>query len=139
MSQENVEVMKTYFEVWNTADLDALREMFDPEVIMRPLSGWPEGPGPFIGRDAVMRQWEHMRTAFDADTLEVVGDYVDVADHVVVRLIWHGAGRGPDADLKLSGIYTLRRGKVFGAEFFWDHAEALEALGLSEQDAHADP
>ena len=23
-------------------------------------------------------------------------------------------------------------------EFLWDHAEALEAVGLSEQDAHAD-
>jgi len=32
-------------------------------------------------------------------------------------------------------IFTVRRGKVFGVEFLWDHAEALEAVGLSEQDA----
>ena len=129
MSQENVEVMKTYFKVWNTADLDALREMFDPEVIMRPPKGWPE-PGPFVGRDEVMREWEHTRAAFDADTLEVVGDYLDVADHVVMRLTWHGAGRGPEYDLKVTGVYSVRKGKVFNMEFFWDHAEALEAVGL---------
>ena len=131
MSRENVEVVKTYFEVWNTADLDALREMYDPEAIMRPLSGWPE-TGPFVGRDAVMRQWKHMREAFDADTLEPVGDFIEVANHVVVRLIWHGAGRGPEAEWNLTGVYTIRRSKVIGAEFFWDHAEALEAVGLRE-------
>ena len=131
MSQENVEIMKTYFEVWNTADLDALRDMYDPDAIMRTPAGWPE-PGPFVGRDAVIREWKHVREAFDADTLETVGDLIEVANHVVVRLIWHGAGRGPDADMEVSGVYTLRRGKIFGAEFFWNHAEALEAVGLSE-------
>jgi ketosteroid isomerase-like protein len=80
-----------------------------------------------------MRGWKHVREAFDADTLETVGDLIEVANHVVVRLIWHGAGRGPDADMEVSGVYTLRRGKIFGAEFFWDHAEALEAVGLSSK------
>ena len=32
----------------------------------------------------------------------------------------------------------MRKGKIVVVEFFWDHAEALEAVGLSEQDAHAD-
>jgi hypothetical protein len=27
----------------------------------------------------------------------------------------------------------VRKGRVFYVEFFWDHAEALETLGLSEQ------
>ena len=40
--------------------------------------------------------------------------------------------------MEWSTIFTVRRGKIRGQEFFWDHAEALEAVGLSEQDAHAD-
>jgi hypothetical protein len=32
----------------------------------------------------------------------------------------------------------VRRGRIFYLECFWDHAEALECLGLSEQDPHAD-
>jgi hypothetical protein len=32
----------------------------------------------------------------------------------------------------------VRKGTIFYQGFFWDHVEALEALGLSEQDAHAD-
>jgi hypothetical protein len=40
--------------------------------------------------------------------------------------------------LELTGVHTVRRGRVVLLEYFWNHAEALEAVGLSEQDAHAD-
>ena len=46
--------------------------LYDPEVIVRPLKGWPE-PGPFVGRDAVMRQWERQRETFDTDAVELIG------------------------------------------------------------------
>ena len=29
-------------------------------------------------------------------------------------------------------VFTLRKGKIFLLEYFWDHAEALEAVGLSD-------
>jgi hypothetical protein len=35
----------------------------------------------------------------------------------------------------MTWVGTIRKGKIFGLEFFWDHSEALEAVGLSEQDA----
>ena len=57
---------------------------------MRAVEGWPE-PGPYVGRDAVIRQWKKQRDAFNADALEVVGDYVDVGDRVAVRSF--GVGR----------------------------------------------
>ena len=38
----------------------------------------------------------------------------------------------------MTGVYTARKGRIAFAEFFWGHGEALEAVGLSEQDAHAD-
>ena len=40
--------------------------------------------------------------------------------------------------MELTIVFTMRKGKIVVQEFFWDHAEALEAVGLSEQDAHAD-
>jgi len=79
-----------------------------------------------------MLQWKQMREVWEADALEPRSDFLDAADRVAVRFIWHGADRGLDADLELTGVWTVRKGKIFATEFFWDHAEALEAVGLSE-------
>ena len=56
MSQENVEIVRAFFETWNAGDMDAFRELYDPDVIVRTVKDWPE-PGPFVGREALMRQW----------------------------------------------------------------------------------
>ena len=137
MSQENVDLVRSGMEAWNAGDLDSLRGTYAPEVVGWGPEGWPES-GPFVGRDALMRQWQRMRDAWDAQDLKMVSDYIDAGDRVAVRLVWHGAGRGPDADLAATAVFTVRKGRVRMVEFFWDHAEALEAVGLSEQDANAD-
>jgi ketosteroid isomerase-like protein len=131
MSQENVKVVRAQFEAWNKGDMDAYRELYDPDVMWRAAEGWPE-PGPFVGREAVMRFVEQLRDTWDADALEPISDFIDAADRVAVRMIWHGAGRGPASNMEFTILYTVRKGRILGVEFFWDHAEALETLGLSE-------
>jgi ketosteroid isomerase-like protein len=137
MSQENVKVVDAMADAWNERDMDAFRELLDPDVIVRVPEGWPES-GPFVGREAVMRQFERNRESWDADTFEAVGDPIDAGDRVVVRLMWTAVSRGPRTQLEFTAVYTVRNGKVSDQESFWDHAEALAAVGLSEQDAHAD-
>ena len=137
MSQENVEIVHAVYEAWNSGDMDALREVCDPDVIMRVPKGWPE-PGPFVGREAVMRLFEQWRETFDTYVTELIGDIIEAADRVVVRQVWHGVGRGPEAHVESTVVFTLREGKVSYVEQFWDYAAVLETLGLSEQDAHAD-
>ena len=111
--------------------MDALREIFDPGVTWRPPEGWPE-PGPFVGREAVMRWFEQLREAYDDYVTELIGDLIEATDRVVVSQVWHGAGRGPEADIESTGVFTVRNGRVIDVEQFWDRAEALEAAGLSE-------
>ena len=36
---------------------------------------------------------DNSATTWDADDLEVISDFIDVGDRVVVRFIWHGAGQ----------------------------------------------
>jgi ketosteroid isomerase-like protein len=80
-----------------------------------------------------MRQWEEMRaTLGGADILEPLGDFIHGGDRVAVRHIWHGMGQGPKADFEITNVFTLRDGKILYHEFFWDHAEALKAVGLDE-------
>jgi ketosteroid isomerase-like protein len=111
--------------------MDALREMHDPDVIARYPREWPE-PGPFVGRDAVMRQLEQLRETWDTDAAEPVIDFIDAGDRVVVRFVWRGAGHGPAFNLEASAVYTIRKGRISSIEYFSDHAAALEAVGLSE-------
>ena len=131
MSQENVEVVRAATKASATGDMDALRGLYDPHVIMRMAEGWPE-PGPFVGRDAVLRQLRRMRETLESGFVEPISDYTDVADRVVVRLVWRGAGRGPHVNMEGTTIDTVRNGKVREVEWFWDHTEALETVGLSE-------
>ena len=78
-----------------------------------------------------MRQWEVMREAWDADELKLITHSSDVGDRVAVRFKWLGVGHGPESDMEMSGVHTVRNGRIFGQEFFWDHAQALETLGLA--------
>jgi hypothetical protein len=41
-------------------------------------------------------------------------------------------GQGPQSNIELTNVITLRDGKIIYQEFFWDHAKALEAAGLRE-------
>jgi ketosteroid isomerase-like protein len=129
MSQENVEITRATFEAWNAGDMDSLRESYDPHVVVRWAEGWPEGSEPIMGREAVMRQWEQQRGSFDADTLELI-EIVDLSDRLVVRHNWHAVGSGPDLNIESTYVATIRNGKTILVEYFWDHADALKAVGL---------
>ena len=130
MSQENVEIVRAMFEAYSAGDMDAFRELHDPDVIGRMPEGWPEGP--FMGRDAVMRQFEQIRETFDVPTVEPISDFIDAGDRVVVRVAYHGEGHGPELNLEMTQVITVRNGRILYREFFRNHAEALEAAGLSE-------
>jgi ketosteroid isomerase-like protein len=131
MSQQNVEGVRAAFAAWNAGDMDAVRELYDPDVIVRTVEDWPE-PGPYVGREAVMRFFEQLRDTWDTDTVELGSDFIDAGDRVIVRQIWRGTGQGPEANMELTLVFTMRKGRIVYQEYFWDHAEALETLGLTE-------
>src|SRR5881394_789872 len=111
--------------------MDRFREMYDPNVVLQTVPNWPE-PGPYVGREAVMGFFKRLRDSWDFDAVAPNTDFIEVADHVLVRHTWRGLGRGPEMNMATTVIFTLRRGKVIYHEYFWDHAEALEAVGLEE-------
>ena len=131
MSQENVDFVRASFDVWNAGDMDAYGELFATDIVSQPPPGWPE-PGPFKGREEVLRGFVHIREAFDADMSEPVSDFVDAGDRVLVRLVWRGRGHGPAIPLEMSCVYTVGDDRMQRMKFFFDHAEALEAMGLRE-------
>jgi ketosteroid isomerase-like protein len=125
-----VEIVRAALAAWNAGDMDVVREAMDPNIIVRSIEGWPE-PGPFVGREAVMGWFEQVREAWETDAFEPIG-FIDAGDRVVARTVWRGVGHGPESNMDLTIVYTVREGRVFYQEHFWDHAKVLETLGLSE-------
>ncbi len=136
ISEQNVELAQAWIEAWNAGDMDAVREFYDPDVVVRPNKDWPE-QGPFFGREAVMQWLEQLRDTWDTLVIETISR-IDAGDRIIERFLTHGIGQGPAYEAEYTTITTVRKGKILYLEFFWDHAEALEAVGLSEQDAHAE-
>jgi ketosteroid isomerase-like protein len=131
VSRENVEIVRRGMEAWNAGDMDRIRDFYDPDAVMYHLEGWPE-PGPSVGREAVMRQWEQVREAWHRGDRLDLGDFIEAGNQVLARGMWRVAGSGPEAAMAFSVLFTLRNGRVITQQYFWDHAEALEAVGLRE-------
>jgi ketosteroid isomerase-like protein len=143
MSQENVEVVRRFFqevlsrdprldETWRVA-LDYV----DADFEYREDPAWP-GAGTYRGIPAFRQVVSGYSEAFPAMTLQA-DEFFDAGDRVVVFIsFWARGQSGADALMRQAGIYSVRQGRVASWQVVFDRDEALEAVGLSEQDAHAD-
>ena len=138
MSQENVEIVRRIFAGWAKGDLSAEADAFDQNIVHVVSSDFPAW-GVNTGRDALrafmrdfLAQWDQV--TFTLSRVRAVGDTV-LAD-----VVQHGRGRasGVTGDLKYFMLFTFRGEKIVRYDSVMHEPEALEALGLSEQDAHAE-
>ena len=129
MSQENLDLTRAADEAWNAGNWDALRELWDPYVVVRTTEEWPERG--ILGREAALRWAKELRDTWDSAAVETISRD-DAGDRVVVRQILRGTGHGPASKIETTTIATVRDGKIILLEYFWNHTEALEALGLSQ-------
>jgi ketosteroid isomerase-like protein len=56
----------------------------------------------------------------------------------MVRYTGRGESTGLELDQTFASVYTMRDGMTVTMHDYGTRAEALEAVGLSEQDAHAE-
>ena len=140
MSQENVEIVRRAFEAFNARDLDRhYVEFFDREVEWRTSVEDPDA-ATHRGLQAYKRYVERWLESFEGLHADVE-EYIDAGDDRVFtwnRYAGRGRESGVPADWYLAIIFTIRDGKIVRAEEYFDRAEALEAVGLAEPDAHAD-
>jgi ketosteroid isomerase-like protein len=138
MSQENVERIRAAFAGTTAGDFSYLPGLIDESCEFRLPRDFPgtqgtQGPEGFL---SVVREFED---AFEETRYEPT-EFVDRGDRlfVAVRTVGQARHTGIVLDVVLYWVYTFRDGKVVEMENFRDRAKALEAVGLSEQDAHAD-
>jgi ketosteroid isomerase-like protein len=132
MSRENVEIIKRMVEAYNAGDLDTLEGFYTPDVEALPdASVFPEA-GPLRGREE-WRVWiDQIGAAWTAPHYGISELFAADDGRVVHRGDWGGEGAtsGIETVSSITGVYTVRDGQVSRVEYFFDHAEALKAVGL---------
>ena len=139
MSQENVERTHRDIDAFNRRDLRAYLALKDPDLEFTPYEVYLEGGDPYRGHAGIRQWWENVFAAFPDMRAEVY-EIRDFGDRTLVhgRLRGQGAGSGAPMDRTLWLVMKWRGDKNVWWGAFGSEEEALEAVGLSEQDAHAD-
>jgi ketosteroid isomerase-like protein len=137
MSQENVELLHRALDAFNRRHIDAFLMLMDDEVEGVPRIAAIEGS--YHGHEGMRRWWKNLLDAFPDFTVEV-GEVRDLGDVTVAVVHLRGQGAGGDTPTEATIWYATRwrERKCLWWRTFDTQAAALEAVGLSEQDAHAD-
>jgi ketosteroid isomerase-like protein len=139
MSQENVAFVRRVYALLDQGD-ETVYDLVLPEFVLD-FSRRQINPVVLQGRDQVRawsereaEVWEGGRTGWQPKEL------IDAGDKVLafIRTTGRGKASGIEVEAHVWNVWTFRDGKLAEWSYFGeDRAAALEAAGLSEQDAHA--
>jgi ketosteroid isomerase-like protein len=138
MSQENVEIVRRGYEVFERGDIQAILGLMDPEIEARFDPSMPD-PEPRYGHDGFVSWLQSWLEPWERYRIEV-DELIDVGERVIA--VCREFGRRKDSGFEVEQptyhVWTLKGGKAVRLDATYERAYALEAAGLSEQDAHAD-
>jgi ketosteroid isomerase-like protein len=131
MSQENVEIARTFLDAINRSDWHAALASFTPDFEY----DLTRAGGPYRGvyKLGQMRQvidefagaWESARWEVD--------EFVEVGEHVVMPFTNYLRGRdGIEVQARATFVCTIRDGSIARLCLYQERQEALEAVGLPE-------
>jgi ketosteroid isomerase-like protein len=134
MSQENVELVRRYYEAFGQGGLDRLQEFWADDLDHRPDTDGIDDTGPIRGKKAMRRHIQDWIDTFDEFSWEAL-ELIDAGDDRVV-VVERFAGRaklsGVQTDQTSGVMLTLRDGKIARCREYGTRAEALEAAGVQE-------
>ena|SRR5439155_2981515 len=140
MSEENVEIVRRTNEAFNHGDIVvALTDFMAPDIVYFELDAYLDTPAVVRGREACVKAMFDFISAFQEFRADIE-DIADAGDWVITLTHWQGSGAESGASVDLREVigWRLQDGLAVEGRVFASWQEALEAVGLSEQDAHAD-
>jgi ketosteroid isomerase-like protein len=138
MSKRNVETVRRGIEAFNRRDLDRLLREMHPDAELDWSRSRGLRSGIYRGKAEIKRFWEELFDHFEEIKVRPER-FIEAGEHVVVPDRSFARGRaGIRVEAANTMVFTLRDGELVRQQLFQETEEALEAVGLSEQDAHAD-
>jgi ketosteroid isomerase-like protein len=130
-------------EAYNRRDMDAVGIGYHPEFEYHPARHWVESgmlEPSYRGLEGHKRYVASTAEVFGSEVYVKPTELIDAGERfaVLANVPMRAQASGVELTEEFALVTTLKEGLVFRVHEYYDHAEALEALGLSEQDAHAD-
>jgi ketosteroid isomerase-like protein len=136
MSQENVEAVQRAVDAWNADDLDAFLAELDADVEWHPAiePGLEGRSATYRGPDGARRIWRQDRGEAWERLTNRPQEIRDLGESVLVLgyIDLTARATGIEFSQEVGEVFDLRAGKIVRIRDFLTHAEALEAVGLSE-------
>ncbi len=132
--RENVEVARQAIDAFNETDVDAFAALTTPDFEWSPSMVAIEGET-YLGREGIDRYFGSLGNSWEK--FHISPDRFRDADDVVVmlgRLEGLGKGSGVPVDSSLGMVFEFRDGAISRIRGYLDHAEALRAAGLPEDE-----
>jgi ketosteroid isomerase-like protein len=133
MSQENVEVVRRWYDLFQRGDWESAVGDADPEIEIIEPQG-VVGSRRYHGHEGLveaLRGWPSQWDDFQVELVQII----DAGPDQVVSLTRHharGKGSGVEVERELAYLMTFRDAMAIRWEMFLTLAEALEAAGLRE-------
>ena len=151
MSQENVEIVRRIYAALDVSvpgsvstvsvPTEPFGTLIDSQIEWNGPREFPDLAEPQYGYEGIKQYRRTIAEVMD-DYRMVPERFIDAGDdRVLVFSREGGRGKGSGAEVwthLTAHIWTLKNGKAVRMQSIWERADALEAVGLSEQDAHAD-
>jgi ketosteroid isomerase-like protein len=132
MSQENVEVVMRWFELFGRGEHEEALRYVDPAIETHEGVELP-GATSYVGHAGLAMAYDHWASQFDDLRIELK-ELIDAGSTVVAVTRHHGTGRASGAAVQavVAYVFTLDDGKLVRIRICNTKAQALEAVGLSE-------
>ncbi|MGH2925747.1 MAG: nuclear transport factor 2 family protein [Solirubrobacterales bacterium] len=127
MPEENLDLIRAGFAAHNRGDLDALVELYDPDVVFETLL-----LGTHRGNEAIRLIFEENQKTLSGYDVEPV-ELIEAGDQVVA--VARVTGVGPVSQMSMDGgtfafLFTVKDGRIVREQAFRNRDEAMEAAGL---------
>jgi|SRR5919108_5940366 ketosteroid isomerase-like protein len=132
-SESNADLITRMLGAWNDRDVDALLELFDPEVEVRPALSTFLASMVYRGHDGV-RSW-YAETNEPWEELQAQPEsFIEAGDRTVAIIALHARVEGGHVDVgaRIAQVVTARDGKIVRLDGYDEPAKALAAVGLAE-------
>jgi ketosteroid isomerase-like protein len=138
MAQADIETLRAGYEQFNSGSWEGLVQAAHPDFELKTAARFTS-PGTYRGAEHMQRFFEDFFAPFESVNAQPQKFFED-GDRIAVLLKVRIRPRGSSAELenKIGHLWTFRDGKALRLEIFPEREKALEAIGMSAQEARAE-